>query len=241
MKGEDAKDGLEAVRAKRGYLLPHHGLMATALPGMLEDYDRLYGSLALTARHLDRREHESVWLAVLISVNEALGTHHIARFREAGGTDAEMTDLVALSAFIRGAEVFGFVDRHWTPHLPGFDAEARYTEALLRAGGELPPRLVHLCAAAALACAGAWTMLRWQIRAAYRARVPEEELAEALSLVMFPGSVPYFARTAGVWRELIAAGEVDASPAFRAWAELTGQGGYDQASGVRADGRLPES
>jgi len=241
MNDQDAKDGLEAVRARRGYLLPHHGLMATALPGMLEDYDRLYGALALTPRHLDRREHESVWLAVLMAVNEALGTHHIARFRDAGGTDREVADLVALSAFVRGAGTFTFVARHWSPHLEGLDPERRYTEGLLRAAGDLPPRLAHLCAAAAHAAAGAWELLRWQIRAAYRAGVPEPELAEALSLMMFPGSVPNFARAAGAWRELIAAGEVDASPAFRAWAELTGQGGYDQASGVRADERLPES
>lgn len=241
MKEKDANGGLEEVRGKRGYLLPHHGLMATALPGMLEDYDRLYASLALTPRHLARREHESVWLAVLIAVQEALGTHHLARFREAGGTDTEAADLVALAAFLRGADAYAFVARHWTPHLPALDPESRYTAALLRAAGGLAPRLAHLCGVAAHACLGAWEMLRWQLRAAYRADVPEPELAEALSLAMFPGSVPYFARAAGIWRELIAAGEVDASPPFRAWAERTGQGGYDQASGVRSDDRLPES
>ena len=67
MDVQELERHLDDVRRKRGYLLPHHGLMATALPGMLEDYDRLYTSLALTPRHLDRLEHEAVWLVVLIA------------------------------------------------------------------------------------------------------------------------------------------------------------------------------
>ena len=90
--------------------------------------------------------------------------------------------------------------------------------------------LAHLSAAATHACAGHWDLLAWQIRAAYQSGMVERCLAEALSLVMFPGSVPNFARTAGVWRELIIADKVDASDEFRAWAELTGQGGFDEAS-----------
>ena len=35
-----------------------------------------------------------------------------------------------------------------------------------------------------------------------------------------------------VWRELIVSGQVQASDSFRKWAELSGQGGYDEASGV---------
>ena len=64
------------------------------------------------------------------------------------------------------------------------------------------------------------------------AGIDERELAEALSLMMFPGSVPYFVEAAGIWRELILAGDVEASPAFRAWAEVSGQGGYDEAVGI---------
>jgi hypothetical protein len=51
------------------------------------------------------------------------------------------------------------------------------------------------------------------------------ELAEALSLTMFPASVPRFVEAAAVWRELIRSGAVPASPGFRAWAEMPGQEG----------------
>jgi len=57
-------------------------------------------------------------------------------------------------------------------------------------------------------------------------------LAESLAIAMFPGSVPNYVEAAGVWRELIVAGDIDASEAFRTWAEMSGQGGYDEASGI---------
>ena len=65
-----------------------------------------------------------------------------------------------------------------------------------------------------------------------RVRVDEFQLAEALSLMMLPGSVPNFARAADTWLNLIRAGAVEASNEFRAWAGLGGQGGYDEAAGV---------
>ena len=96
----------------------------------------------------------------------------------------------------------------------------------------MPIRLAHLAVAAVHTCKAAWEALEWQIIAAYADGVPEAELAEALSLTMFPGSVPYFVEAARVWRELIVAGKVQASADFRAWAALAGQGGYDEASGT---------
>lgn len=232
MTSEDLQQHLSEVRQKRGYLLPHHGLMATALPGMLEDYDRLYSSLALTPRHLDRHGHETVWLAVLIAMNEALGTHHIARFRDAGGHDEELAAIVSLAAFCRGASAWRFVDQAWASHLPGFSAREDYPQAFRRAAGDMNPRLAQLSAIAAHACAGDWTLLRWQLESAYEDAVPEPEIAEALSLIAFPGSVPNFAKACGIWRELIAGGVLPASEPFRIWANMAGQGGFDEASGV---------
>jgi hypothetical protein len=43
---------------------------------------------------------------------------------------------------------------------------------------------------------------------------------------MFPASVPYFVTAAKVWLAMIRAGELDASPAFREWAMLSGQEGH---------------
>ena len=50
---------------------------------------------------------------------------------------------------------------------------------------------------------------------------------------MFPGSVPYYVGAAEVWRKLIVDGSVPASDLFQQRAEISGQGGYDEVSGVK--------
>ena len=88
-----------------------------------------------------------------------------------------------------------------------------------------------MCACAVHAARADFRLLRLAIIGAYRARVAEADLAEALSIVMFPGSVPHFVEAARVWMEVIREGLVTPSAAFAAWAGLDGQGGFDEASG----------
>jgi len=230
MTEDEFKARLEAIRAKRGYLLPHHGLMALGGPGMLEAYDALYSALALEPRSLERHDHEFVWLAVLVAADEAIATHHVAKFLAAGGTPAEVDDVLAITATAMGFHAWRFAGRHWQAHLPSLDASAGYLAAFRRAAGGTPLRLAHLAAVAAHTCRQAWDALAVQIVAAYTEGVTEADLAEALSLTMFSGSVPNFVEGAGVWRELIAAGRVQASPPFYAWATMAGQGGFDEAA-----------
>jgi alkylhydroperoxidase/carboxymuconolactone decarboxylase family protein YurZ len=221
---------LAGVRAKRGYLLPHHGLMAITSPQLLEAYDATYNIRALDDRVLSHHDREFVWLAVLIATQETIATHHLAKFRAAGGSEEELHALLGLTSVTLGFEAFRFVDRNWRGHLPNIAPHAIYLDVLRRATDGATLRLVHLAAAAVHTCRAAWDALAVQIVAAYAAGVPELDLAEALSLAMFPGSVPHFVGAARVWRELIVAGEVDASPAFRSWAMLPEQGGYDEAA-----------
>lgn len=94
---------LAEVRAKRGYLLPHHGMLAIAAPGLLAGYDAAYTALALTPRIMAERPKEFIWLAVLTACDEGIATHHIAKFRNSGGTDAEIELAVRLAAFAEGA------------------------------------------------------------------------------------------------------------------------------------------
>jgi alkylhydroperoxidase/carboxymuconolactone decarboxylase family protein YurZ len=232
MEDDELPGYLQSVRAKRGYLLPHHGLMAVSTPGLLQAYDQLYTAIALTPRRLSRHDHEFVWLGVLVAVDEVLGTHHIARFRDAGGTDPEFAAALAVAAFAKGASAYRFVDRHWLPHLPDLSVAKEYLDSFARVAGSTPLPLAHMTACAVHTCTANWDALRWQIKAAYTDGSDEQSMAEALSLAMFPGSVPNYVEAAGIWRELIVAGEVDASPTFRSWAELSGQGGFDEAAGL---------
>jgi alkylhydroperoxidase/carboxymuconolactone decarboxylase family protein YurZ len=229
---EELEARLQAVRAKRGYLLPHHGLLALAFPKLLEGYDAAYTALALDDRVLSHHDREFVWLAVLAATDEALATHHITKFRAAGGTDAEIGAAFAACALAVGAEAFDFAARDWSRQLAPFDPKASYLATLRRVAPDAPIRLVHLVGLAVQVCRARWRPLGWHLEAAYADAVPEEEMAEAISLAMFPGSVPRFVDACGVWRNLIQDGTLPASPRFRAWAAMSGQGGHDEASGI---------
>ena len=170
---------------------------------------------------------------MLISCEESLGSHHVKRFFDAGGDAAHLGLATAISAMAKGSEGYLFVEDHWLPHLPAVNPREHYLAAFAQLIGPVPPALAHMTACAVHTCSGNWRALKWQIEAAYQAGVNELELAEALSLAMFPGSVPYYVRAAEVWRQLIVEGAVPASKLFKQWAEISGQGGYDEASGVK--------
>lgn len=221
---------LTAVRAKRGYLLPHHGLLAIAAPAVLEGYDATYTALTLTPRSLGERPKEFVWLGVLVACEEAIATHHIAKFRAAGGTEAEIELAVRLAAFAAGAPFFAFTAEKWAHHLPAYDREAAYRRALeaLVAPSDVPRGWIEMALAAIHTARKGWWELAVHIRGAYAAGVPEVELAEALSYAMFPGSIPNFVEGCAVWQGMIARGEVAASPAFALWgAAAAEQKGFD--------------
>lgn len=222
---------LARVKAKRGYLLPHHGLLATLSEGMLEAYDGLYTELALEPKSLSVRDRELVWLAVLIATDEAIASHHIPKFLDGGGTTDEFVSVMRLTALVLGGGAYSFVQSHWAKHLPGLSVDAEFVKAVERCAAPLSPRDAWLCTAAVLAAKARFDLLRLALIAAYDAGVSEVDLAEALSIMMFPGSVPHFVEAARVWMDLIRQGRVTASPAFAAWAGLEGQGGYDEASG----------
>jgi alkylhydroperoxidase/carboxymuconolactone decarboxylase family protein YurZ len=228
---------LDAVRAKRGYLLPHHGLLAVADPALLEAYDAAYTALTLRPRHLDDRRKEFVWLGILIATDEAIATHHIAKFRDAGGDDAEIEAAVRLAGFARSLPAFAFAGDAWGRHLPGYETQAAYRAALtaLLSDRRVAPGLVEMALAAVHACLKQWRALEWHVEGAYAAQVPEVELAEAISLTMFPGSVPVFVDACAVWHRLIREERVAASPAFRAWAAVGGQGGFDETHGTNGE------
>lgn len=247
MMGTEGTDGdgvaaiterLAAVRAERGYLLPHHGLLAVAAPDLLAAYAETYRAMTLRQRTLDDHAKEFVWLTILVATDEAEATHHLAKFAAAGGTAAGIEAAVRLTAIARGSEAYRFVDVAWQPHLPAWNgrrsqAEARADVARVLA---VDPHLVVLADAATRVCLGQWRELGWAIEDAYAAGVAEAALAEALMLTMFPAGVPSFVKASAVWLDLIRAGTVAASPAFRAWAEIGGQGGYDEAAGKGAAG-----
>lgn len=223
---------LEEIRAERGYLLPHHGLMAVSAPDMLEAYARTYRCMTLSQRALTDHEKEFIWLAILVATDENEATHHIAKFYRAGGSHLEVSAVVRLVAQIRGAQAFQFVSSHWVDHLPWWDSRREQTAARDRIASDfgLQPWLVTLADMTARVCLDQHEALGWAICDAYTQDAGEPGIAEALMLTMFPASVPRYVRAAEVWLNLIRDGKVPASAPYLAWAQLSGQGGFDEAA-----------
>ena len=222
---------LEELRRARGFLLPHHGVMAAALPDLHEAYFVMYRSLTLARRHLDDFEKEFVWLAILIAVEEGIGTHHLDLFFKAGGTRAQAELAARLVGYAEAARSLRFMARHWSRHLPGLDAHGAYRAGVdaLCAGSDVARATVELALAAVNAALRREAGLRFHILDAYRLGVSEAKLAEALSLIIWPVGVNHFLDACALWHDVMAAGEVTPSPRFKIWAETPRQGGFDEA------------
>ena len=230
---EQVEAALTDLRAKRGYLLPHHGLMAVAAPELLVAYDATYSALTLADRVMTLHQKEIIWLIILVSTGEAIATHHIDRLRKGGGGDADVKAAVALAAWADGADRHTFVEQHWGPHLKDFGAVSAYREGLDAVLDRFPVErwVAEIGMAAAHQCHRRWDWVGDHIVEAYAAGADEGAIAEGLSLAMFPGGVPNFVDACDVWRNLIMDGRIDASAPYVAWAKMTGQGGFDEAAG----------
>jgi hypothetical protein len=220
---------LEAARAKRGYLLPHHGLFVLLSADFAEAYEAAYGRLALEPVALEAGDKEFAWLVILATVGSATARHHVRRFLEAGGDEAGVGAALRLAAFAAGRDRFDFAAAAWARHLPDWDAREAEASALaaLIAGTGLSPRRVVLGLVAAATARRDLAGVRHALLLGYREGVAERDMAEAMCLTIQPAGLPNVVQAAGVWRALIAEGACDASAPFRAWAamEAAGDGG----------------
>lgn len=225
---DDVRHALETIRAARGFVLPHHGAMAAALPELHVAYEAMYRALTLDPRHLAPLEREVVWLAILAGCEEPVGTHHLHKFRLAGGGDALAAAVFRLVAFAAGARRYACFADHWQGQFPALPAAREYIDGCdaLIAASPLPPGLARLALIGLhTACEEIWG-LRVVLESAYALEVPEPCMAEAMSLAIWPRGVNRFVKATEAWLGLLQSGRVTPSPAFRAWAAVAGQGAF---------------
>ncbi|MFT8244850.1 carboxymuconolactone decarboxylase family protein [Roseomonas sp. BN140053] len=229
---EEVRARLDALRANRGFVLEHHGAMAAGMPDLHAAYNAMYAALTLADRHLSPFEKEFCWLAILLATREAIGTHHLDLFRRHGGTEAQAEIAFRAVGYAGAAAGFGFVGHHWSGFFPGIaarDAYLRGLRALCGGDAAVPWDTVLLALGAAQAALGCEEGVAAHVVAAYEAGVPEDKLAEALSLVIWPTGVNKFVDACRVWHGLMVAGEVVPSPRYRVWAETPGLGPFGTA------------
>lgn len=101
--GSSEAQVLARIRAKRGYLLPFHELLARHLPGVLERYDDYYSQVWLQQNVLDARTKELVAIGIHAAVLEREGLEiHLRRAVAAGATDAEIVEAMTLAGIPAG-------------------------------------------------------------------------------------------------------------------------------------------
>jgi len=223
---------LEALRGARGFLLPHHGALAAGAPELHAAYLEMYTQLAVRPRHLDPLARESVWLAVLVVAREAVGTHHLELFRNAGGTTDAAEALIAMAGFAACHDAFRLAGEHWSAQLPGLDAAAAYGRGLDRLrGGAVPDATAELAMLAAQAARHSGPGTAHHLHRAYALGIAEERMVEALSYVIWPCGVNCFLDACTVWHGLLASGQVQGSERFAVWAGFAGMGAFDPAGG----------
>ncbi|WP_137125491.1 hypothetical protein [Roseomonas sp. HF4] len=216
---------LEAIRAARGgYVLPHHGAMAAALPDLHAAYEAMYRALTLDDHHLSPHAKEVVWLCILAACEEPVGTHHLHRFMTTGGTEAEAAAVFRLAAWAAGAARYATLDGAWAEHLPGLGFAQEYRDGAMALRGPLQEGTARLALVGAQTALDQGWALAAEIEGAYAAGVPEVEIAEAMSLAIWPRGVNPFVRATETWLRLMRDGRVTPSAAFRAWAETPDQG-----------------
>ncbi|MFL2771591.1 MAG: hypothetical protein ACJZ9F_11340 [Rhodospirillaceae bacterium] len=221
-----ARKSLFEVEQKRGYLMPHHGLLALTSPALLEGYDACYKELTLVKRYLPEKDKEFIWLGILAVKEEFLAKQHVTKFLEAGGPPSHIALAVRMAAYAQGTSAFSFAETHWTSYVSGFSAKTEYLEGLSNLIGREPIKksILHIAMAAIHTSIHNHLALRWHIFEAYKLSVNETALAEALSYSMFTGSIPNFIEGCGIWREMINKGEVNATEPFQEWAALDQSG-----------------
>jgi alkylhydroperoxidase/carboxymuconolactone decarboxylase family protein YurZ len=225
---EDVRRALEHIRAARGFVLPHHGAMAAALPELHQAYEAMYRALTLEPRHLAPLEKEVVWLAILAACEEPVGTHHLHKFRQAGGDDALAAAVFRLGAWAAGSARYGCIAEHWQAQFPALPAGCEYLQGCdaLIEGTPLSPPLARIALIGVhTACEEMWG-LGVVLESAYALGVEEPRMAEAMSLAIWPRGVNRFVKATSAWLDLLRSGRVTPSPAFLAWAEVAGQGAF---------------
>lgn len=235
---DDLRARLESLRAARGFLLPHHGALAAGAPALHDAYLAMYRELTVAPRVLTALERECVWLAILVTAREGIGTHHLELFRQHGGTGTMAESLIMLAGLAPAFDALTFAADHWAAFLPGLSTAA-YDRQLAAARGPLPEGITELAMLATHAARHAQGGVAHHLRRAYAVGLDEGAMVESLSYIIWPCGVNAFLAACETWAGLMKSGAVTPSPRFAVWAEMA-MGAFDPETGAAVGGFEPE-
>lgn len=199
---------LDAVQAKRGYLLPYHRMFAASAPKLLERYDAFYECLTLESRVLTPVQKETVWAALLAVAREAHGFIHMRRAVAAGLTQADIVRAVTLASVAESFGVMRFSAENWSAWTLPEAMEAAYLAMFDAAASGLDPMLAHLAGAV---CQGArrdraGTILH--LRQAFAHGAKPAEVCEGMSYMLLPCGGNTLIEAVSYWEDAAKSGTV---------------------------------
>jgi len=200
LKDEGAKV-LEAMFAKRGYLLPYHRMLAASDPQLLANYDALYSRLTLDKRILTEVEKETVWIALIATTREKIAVFHFERATAAGMGNSAITDALAIAAACESFNAIQFGHTSFTPWVPESMAIKRYVRIFEAARGRTRAATAEMAAVVCHAGLRNANGIRFHLERAFAAGAKHGQIAEALSYVLLHRGGPTMVDAVACWEK----------------------------------------
>ncbi len=198
---DDGADLLEAMLAKRGYLLSYHRMLAASDPQLLANYDALYTRLTLDQRVLTPVERETVWVALIAATREKYAVFHFDRAVAAGMDNEAIGDAVAIAAACEAFDAMHFSQGAFTKWLPESAATERYLRMFDAACGQLPAAAAEISAVVCHAAARNAAGMRVHLARAFASGATRAQMAEALAYVLLHRGGPTMIDAVNCWEQ----------------------------------------
>jgi alkylhydroperoxidase/carboxymuconolactone decarboxylase family protein YurZ len=195
---------LEAMFAKRGYLLPYHRMLGASDPKLLAAYDALYTRLTLDERILTSVEKETVWIALIATTREKLAVFHFERAADAGMSNPAIGDALAIAAACESFNALFFGYSAFAKWVPEKMALKRYIGIFKAASGRTLPATAEIAATVCHAALRNANGMRIHLQRAFEAGASREQMAEALSYVLLHRGGPTMVDAVACWEKTAA-------------------------------------
>lgn len=192
---------LDAMLAKRGYLLSYHRMLGASDPQLLANYDALYTRLTLDQRVLTPVERETVWVALIAATREKYAVFHFDRAIAAGMNNDAIGDAVAVAAACESFDALHFAQTPFAKWVPESAAMDRYLRMFDAARGQILPATAEISAVVCHAAHRNADGMRVHLARAFEHGASREQLAEGLSYVLLHRGGPTMIDAVNCWEK----------------------------------------
>ena len=197
----EGKKLLDAMLAKRGYLLPYHRMLAASDPKMLAAYDSLYTRMTLDRRVLTEVEKETVWIALIATTREKIAVFHFERAEAAGMKKGAICDALAIAAGCESFNALQFGHTAFGKWAPDSMTIKNYLRIFEAARGRTHKTTAEIAATVCHAGLRNANGMRIHLQRAFAAGATHAQMSEALSYVLLHRGGPTMVDAVACWEK----------------------------------------